>query len=149
MHDITREILDMPLRVRYHECDPQGVVFNAHYLAYADMACLESMKRLFGSYDQVAEQGVELVLAESQVRYLQPCRFDEELTVTVGVGKVGRTSLTLIYLMRRAEATVTVVSNRYVWVDANDFRPVPPPTSVRKAFTGDEMLTPASGTSTV
>ena len=25
------------MRVRYHECDPQGVVFNANYLAYFDL----------------------------------------------------------------------------------------------------------------
>jgi acyl-CoA thioesterase FadM len=29
------------LRVRYHECDPQGVVFNANYLAYFDIALIE------------------------------------------------------------------------------------------------------------
>ena len=43
-------IVAMPLRVRYHECDQQGVVFNAHYLAYADMASLECSSVLFGSY---------------------------------------------------------------------------------------------------
>ena len=26
-----------PLRVRYAECDLQGIVFNAHYLAFADV----------------------------------------------------------------------------------------------------------------
>jgi acyl-CoA thioesterase FadM len=29
------------LRVRYHECVPQGVVFNANYLAYFDIALIE------------------------------------------------------------------------------------------------------------
>jgi DNA polymerase (family 10) len=30
-----------PLRVRFHECDPQGIVFNANFLAYADIAITE------------------------------------------------------------------------------------------------------------
>ena len=30
-----------PIRVRYNECDPQGHVFNANYLAYFDIAMTE------------------------------------------------------------------------------------------------------------
>ena len=37
-----------PLRVRYHECDPQGHVFNANYLAYADIAVTELYREAFG-----------------------------------------------------------------------------------------------------
>ena len=37
------------LRVRYHECDPQGIVFNANYLAYADIAITELYRDAFGS----------------------------------------------------------------------------------------------------
>ena len=29
------------LRVRFHECDPQGVVFYAQYFAYVDVALTE------------------------------------------------------------------------------------------------------------
>src|SRR5574340_1087307 len=43
-------IVRMPLRGRYHECDPQGVVFNGDYLAYADMASFECLTALFGSH---------------------------------------------------------------------------------------------------
>jgi len=30
-----------PLRVRYGECDPQQIVFNANYFAYFDVAMTE------------------------------------------------------------------------------------------------------------
>jgi len=29
------------LRVRYGECDPQGIVFNANYLSYFDITVTE------------------------------------------------------------------------------------------------------------
>ena len=49
------------LRVRYHECDPQGIVFNANYLAYHDIAVTELWREAFGSWDGfVAEHGVEM-----------------------------------------------------------------------------------------
>src|SRR4030095_16455395 len=41
------------LRVRFHECDPQGVVFNAHYFSYFDVALTEMWREAFGSYANV------------------------------------------------------------------------------------------------
>jgi hypothetical protein len=41
------------LRVRFHECDPQGVVFNAHYFSYFDVALTEMWRAAFGSYAKV------------------------------------------------------------------------------------------------
>lgn len=127
-------IARMPLRVRYHECDPQGVVFNAHYLAYADMASFECLKALFGSHAKLVERGVDLVVAESNVRYLAACRFDDELVVAAFTERVGNTSLVLRYEFRRGAELVAEVANRYVWVSTQTLRPAPPPDDVREAF---------------
>jgi acyl-CoA thioester hydrolase len=124
----------MPLRVRYHECDAQGVVFNSHYLAYADMASLECMKALFGSHANLLERGVDVVVAESNVRYLAPCRFEDELSVDVFTERVGNTSLILRFEVRRDADLVNEVTNRYVWVDTQTVRPTRPPDDVREAF---------------
>lgn len=125
---------EMPLRVRYHECDQQGVVFNAHYLTYADMASFECVKALFGSYTELTARGVDLVVAESNVRYLAPCRFDEDLTVAVHTERVGTTSLVLRFAVRRGEQPVAEVTNRYVWVGTETMRPTAPPAEVQSAF---------------
>ena len=40
------------LRVRYGECDPQGIVFNANYLAYFDHTVTELWRAsAIGSWD--------------------------------------------------------------------------------------------------
>ena len=44
-----------PLRVRFHECDPQGIVFNANFLAYADIAMTELYREMFGSWKAVTD----------------------------------------------------------------------------------------------
>ena len=36
------------LRVRYGECDPQGIVFNANYLAYLDQTFTELLRAAYG-----------------------------------------------------------------------------------------------------
>jgi acyl-CoA thioester hydrolase len=132
--DAGTSIAEMTLRVRYHECDAQGVVFNAHYLAYADMASLECMKVLFGSHASLIERGVDVVVAESNVRYLAPARFDDDLTVDVFTERVGTTSLILRFEMRCRGAVVNEVTNRYVWVDTQSLRPTAPPDDVRESF---------------
>ncbi|MET7637987.1 thioesterase family protein [Streptomyces sp. NPDC005438] len=127
-------LVRMPLRVRYHECDPQGIVFNAHYLAWADMACFATLNTLFGSHQEVTGRGYDLVVAEATVRYLAPCRFDEELVVEARTERLGRTSLTLRFTVLREEARVAEVLNRYVWVDTASLRPALPPEDLRAPF---------------
>jgi acyl-CoA thioester hydrolase len=83
------------LRVRYHECDPQGVVFNANYLAYFDIAITELWRDAFGGWDAaMAEANLDAVVAEATVRYRAPLRFDEEFDVVATVERLGTTSMT-------------------------------------------------------
>lgn len=124
----------MPLTVRYHECDQQGVVFNAHYLAYADMASFACLNALFGSHANLREAGIDLVVAESNVRYRAACRFEDEVSVDSFVEHIGTTSTILRFDMRRGTEQVAEVTNRYVWVDTRQLRPVAPPAWVHDAF---------------
>ena len=57
------------LRVRYVECDAQGVVFNAHYLAYFDIGITELWREALGSYQDMLDAGVDVVVAEAGVRF--------------------------------------------------------------------------------
>ena len=44
-------------RVRYDECDPQGVVFNARYGDYIDLALTEFMRAAMGGYNALVNMG--------------------------------------------------------------------------------------------
>ena len=41
-----------PMRVRFAECDPQGIVFNSRYLEYFDVAMTEIWREAIGPYEQ-------------------------------------------------------------------------------------------------
>ncbi|QWF85490.1 acyl-CoA thioesterase [Amycolatopsis sp. CA-230715] len=129
-----KPIAELPLRVRYHECDGQGIVFNAHYLAYADMASFEMIKTAVGSYDKMREDGFDVVVAEANLRYLAASRFDDELVVTARVEHVGTTSLLIEFEITRDGETVVVVKTRYVFVDTATLKPARPPAEIRDAF---------------
>lgn len=132
---MTREpIVRMPLRVRYHECDAQKIVFNAWYLAYADMALTEAARTLFGSYDALVAQGADVVVAEANVRYLGSAGFDDELLIDVWTQHLGNTAMVLRFDITKNDALISRVTNRYVWVDPRTMKPKAPAAAVREGF---------------
>lgn len=82
------------LRVRYGECDPQGIVFNANYLLYFDVAFTEMWRAAVGPWQEMVERGVDAVVAETNLRFLAPARYDDELVLRVLVTRLGRTAVT-------------------------------------------------------
>jgi acyl-CoA thioester hydrolase len=95
------------LRVRFAECDPQGVVFNAHFLAYFDISITELWRAAFGSYQTMIDRGVDVVVAEARLSFARPARFDDLLTLEVVVTRLGNTSiLTRHQVWRDGEALV-------------------------------------------
>lgn len=104
------------LRVRYNECDQQNAVFNANYLVYIDVALTEMWRDAFGSYGAMAALGVDLVVAEANVRYIKPARFDDELTVAATIENLGTTSMTTRFDFTRAGEEIAVGRLRHVFV---------------------------------
>lgn len=81
------------LRVRYNECDAQGHVFNANYLVYFDVTLTELWREALGSYEALTADGLDLVVAETGVRFRAPARFDDEIEITLEVERLGNTSM--------------------------------------------------------
>jgi acyl-CoA thioester hydrolase len=105
------------LRVRYGECDPQGIVFNANYLLYFDVAFTELWREAVGSWSEMVERGVDAVVAEANARFRAPARYDDVLQLHARIVRLGKTSLTTeIDVMRDGEVLVEG-RLRHVFVD--------------------------------
>ena len=105
------------LRVRYGECDPQGIVFNAHYLAYFDVSITELWRAAYGSYQAMLDHGIDIVLAEAQLRFRKPARFDDELALSIAVTHMGQTSILTRHEARCGPDLVAEADIRHVLVD--------------------------------
>ena len=117
-------------RVRYHECDPQGVVFNANYLAYFDVAMTELWREL-GGYQAMIEAGVDMVVAEARVLYRSPLRFDDEFEAQVEITRLGETSMSADLLLVRDGETCAEGELRYVFVESGSGAKTPIPEPIR------------------
>ena len=95
------------LRVRYGECDPQAIVFNANYLAYFDVAFTELWRAAVGPWQEMVERGYDAVVAEANIEFHAPARFDDVLTLACVLTRLGRSSLTTrIDVLREEELLV-------------------------------------------
>ena len=81
------------VRVRYAECDPQGVVFNANWLAYFDLVMTELWRARAGGYAEMLAGGTDMVVAEATVRFLGPAGFDDVVDFEAAVIRLGTTAL--------------------------------------------------------
>jgi acyl-CoA thioester hydrolase len=120
-------------RVRYHECDPQGVVFNANYLTYFDVTMTELWREL-GGYQAMVDSGVDMVVAEARLRYRAPLRFDDEFEGRVSIARLGETSMTAAIGLVRDEETVVEGQLRYVFIETDGGPKAPIPPSIRAAL---------------
>jgi acyl-CoA thioester hydrolase len=123
------------IRVRYSDCDPQGVLFNANYLTYFDIGLTELWRETLGPYDVVmGERGVDLVVAEATVRYRAPIRFDEVVEVVIGVMRLGNTSLLTGLRIEAAGGLAAEGELRHVFVRYGTNETTPMPDDVREAL---------------
>lgn len=112
----------MPLRVRWAEIDRQGVVFNAHYLLYADVCVTEYWRAVGLRYPADFEPlGSDLYVRKATVDYRSAALYDDDLDVCGRIARIGGTSLQFsVGMFRRGETEVPLVTADlvYVYVDA-------------------------------
>lgn len=122
------------LRVRYHECDSQGIVFNANYIAYFDVVLTELWREAFGSYAAMYDAGVDLVVAEVGARYHAPAAFDDELDLALTVTRMGTTGMTSSIDVLRDGVLLVAGTIRHVFVSVGTHEKTPIPDNVRAAL---------------
>ena len=104
------------LRVRYQECDPQHVVFNARYGDYIDLACFEFLRAALPRPQDCFDGTFESQTVRQVVEWKAGARFDDVLEVAVRTSRLGTTSFTLSFEIRRAGEGDPLVTSETVYV---------------------------------
>ena len=122
------------LRVRYGECDPQGIVFNANYLLYFDVAFTELWRAAIGPWQEMVARGVDAVVAEANLSFRAPARYDDELALTARVTRLGRTAITTEIDVMRGPELLVAGRLRHVCVATDTWRKTDVPDWVRSGL---------------
>lgn len=76
---------EIAVRVRYAETDRMGLLHHANYLVYFEQARTELLRGMGLTYRDMEDRGFLLVLTRVEVRYRQPARYDDLLTIRTAV----------------------------------------------------------------
>jgi acyl-CoA thioester hydrolase len=115
--------------VRYVECDQQGIVFNAHYLVWADEAVNTWWPGRGVDWPALNARGVDYLVVASSLEWRSSARYGDTVAVDVDPEKLGRTSLTLRFGIRVGERHCCQVRTTYVCT--LDGAPSPWPEEIR------------------
>lgn len=141
-----------PLRVRYAECDLQGIVFNANYLAFADVGLTEYMRALVAA-DRPRDEGDMMGtftrhfggdnwVRHADVDFRAPAKADDLLDIAVRITRFGKTSYALLAHILRGDELLNVVKLTYVWFDPATEQVSPVSAKFIEAVSTFEQITP-------
>ena len=102
-----------PLRVRWAECDAQGIVFNVNYFLYFDVAMTEWLRALGLQGDKT----MDFFTVHSEADYKASARFDDMLEIGARCARLGTTSMTIETAIFRDGDLLT--TGRLVYVHAD------------------------------
>ena len=127
--------MKIPVRVYYQDTDAGGVVFHAQYLAFMERARTELLNGAGIDLARFAEQqGVLFLVHELHVRYHQPGRLNDMLSVSADVVELGRASLLFRQRVERDGLLLVEADVRVALVDRRRMKPTRIPEELEQAL---------------
>jgi tol-pal system-associated acyl-CoA thioesterase len=125
----------LPVRVYYQDTDAGGVVFHAQYLSFMERARTELLNHAGLDLARMAEERRLLFLVHDIfIKYHQPARLNELLSVSADVVKMGPASLVFRQRVERGEEVLAEADITIALVDRDRMRPARVPQELEQAF---------------
>ena len=108
-------------RIRWMECDAQGIVFNGAYLGYLELSTAEYWRNLgIGIYHLPRSGYFDLAVVKTTIEFRAPALVDEIVESYVRVSRFGDTSMDMQMELWRPqpELLLTTIDAVYVGYDA-------------------------------
>lgn len=117
------------LRVRYGETDQMGYCYYGNFAQYFEVGRVEALRNIGMSYRELEEAGVMLPVTEFNVKYRNPARYDDELTIETILREIKGAKIVFDYIIyNEGKVIITEASTTLVFVSRENMRPRQPPT---------------------
>lgn len=77
----------LELEIPFHDVDVMEVVWHGHYAKYFEIARCKLFDQLDYNYPQMRDSGYAWPVIDMHVRYIQPLRFQQKVTVNVWIAE--------------------------------------------------------------
>ena len=134
--------------MRFADTDAQGIAHNSNYFVWFEVARVEYLERYAGGYQKLRDLGVEALVLETHVRYLEHARFDERLLVHARCLDVRGARFRYEYAIERGGRVIADGWTAHATVDARTMRPTRVPSWLQEAIaTAESSSSPSASPS--
>ena len=127
------------IRVRFAETDAQGIAHNSNYFVWFEVARVDYLERYAGGYQRLRDLGIEAVVLETHIRYLEPARFDDRLLVHARCLDVKGARFRYEYAIERDGVVIADGWTAHATVDGATLRPTRVPSWLAEAIASAEL----------
>ena len=116
---MTSKISETTFHVRYAETDQMGVVHHASYVVWLEEGRSSWLRTYGRSYAEFEAEGLRLAVSELQVRYQQPARYDQRVTIRCWISEVRSRQVQFDYEISDAETRTVFVTGytKHICID--------------------------------
>ena len=132
------------LRVRWAEVDRQGIVFNANYFLYFDVAITEYWRAIGIDYPDgiVKVYGTDMYAVKATAEYHGSAGFDDFLDIYGRTARLGRSSMRFLLEIWRGDEHLVSGELIYVNADPASKKSAPLPQLLRQKIIDYERVKP-------
>lgn len=118
--------IEVPVRVRYVECDPMNVAHHSVYPIWFEIARTDLLRRRGNDYKDLEEAGVFFVVARMSLRYHKPAKYDDDLLIICNAQPSAGVKVEHTYEVRRGRDLIATGQTTLVCVDKDGkLKPIP------------------------
>jgi YbgC/YbaW family acyl-CoA thioester hydrolase len=126
------------IKVRFGDCDPAGLVYYPVIFHYCHVAMEEFFAERCGMpyHKLMTDERIGFPTVNTQAEFFVPLVYGDEAEIEVSIARVGRSSVSFEYNIRRAEDRVLCArsTNVHVAMNLDTRRAVPIPERYRLVF---------------
>ncbi len=119
-------VIEVPVRVRYCECDPMNVAHHSVYPVWFEIARTDLLRQRGNAYRDLEAAGVFFVVARMSLRYHKPAKYDDELLIICKAQPSAGVKVEHTYEVRRGNDLIATGQTTLVCVDKDGkLKPIP------------------------
>ena len=134
---MSKDTVDIDLRVRYAETDQMGVVYYANYLVWFEVGRAEYCRKKGFVYAELEKMGYRLAVTDVECHYRSSARYDDTIVVRTELKEANKRLITFGYqiLRQQDEALIAEGQTRHICLDREN-RPKSLPPEFLTQLTG-------------
>lgn len=127
-------IFSTPKKIRFHHCDPAGIVFYPQFFYLLHEAQEDFFAHLGFDQHAMISTGYGVPIVDLKTRFLGMCRYGDAIDITLTLSKIGNSSLGMDYEIVGGGQLKLRASGVVVYSKMSDGKPVRLPDNMRAAL---------------